>query len=229
MRRLTCFVGLLFVLAAFARADVIVGTNTFIANNVYPFGDSYVGEYQQIYTGAAFAGVETITGLEFASGSASGNTGGSHTVTLTIGLSTTSATVASMSTNYASNLGADKAQVFSGTVTFTPTVNNTFDLSFLFPTAFSYNPGSGNLLLDVNVTSTSGPDVLFDANLDSVISRVFNFKGNGAPTFDEGYGLVTDFVTSSSDARVPEPSSILLLFTGLLPAAYGLRKRIAKA
>jgi hypothetical protein len=126
MRRLTYSIGLLFALAAFARADTIVGTNNDF-KNVFPFGDSYVGEYQQVYTSAAFPGLETITGLKFASGTSAG---ASHTVTLTIGLSTTSATVASMSTNYAANKGADFTQIFSGTVTHTPASNDTFDLIF---------------------------------------------------------------------------------------------------
>jgi hypothetical protein len=216
MRRLTCFVGLLFVLPCFARADIIVGTNNF-AKNVYPFGDSYVGEYQQVYTSAAFPGLETITGLEFASGSASGNTG-SHTVTLTIGLSTTSATVASMSTNYAANKGADFTQIFSGTVTYTPASNDTFDL--IFPTAaFLYNPGLGNLLLDVVVASNSGSQVAFDATIDSVTSRVFNDSGNGAPRFASSHGLVTDFVT------VSEPASVLLLGSVVVLLRTALRHK----
>src|SRR5260370_32966168 len=124
MRRLTCSIGLLFVLAAFARADIIVGTNNDF-NNVYPFGDSYVGEYQQVYTSAAFPGLETITGLKVASGTATG-AAGSHTVTLTTGLSTTSPTVASMSTNYATNKGADFTQVFAATVMYTAAGHNTF-------------------------------------------------------------------------------------------------------
>ncbi len=222
MRRLTCSIGLLFVLAAFARADIIVGTNNDF-NNVYPFGDSYVGEYQQVYTSAAFPGLETITGLKFASGTALG-AGGSHTVTLTIGLSTTSATVASMSTNYATNKGADFTQVFSGTVMYTAAGNNTFDLSF--PTsAFAYNPGLGNLLLDVLVASNSGSLVGFDSNIDSVISRVYNSGGNGAATFASGQGLVTDFVVTPS--RVPEPTSVLLLVSVVALLGTALRRRIA--
>jgi len=219
MRGSMCSLWLPFVLASFARADIIVGTNNAPAN-LFPFNDSYVGEYQQVYTSTAFPGVSTITGLKFAPAS---GFSGSNTVTLTIGLSTTFATVASMSTNYAANKGADFTQVFAGSDTYTATGSDLFDLSFA-TTAFTYNPGLGNLLLDIFETSNSGAFIAFDANQDSVTSRVFNLAGNGMPTFSSGYGLVTDFVTSST---VPEPTSLLLLGSVVALVGTILRRRIA--
>lgn len=197
MRRLTWVIGWLLVVAAFGRADVIVGTiNT--GPNLFPFGTgffTYSGEYQQVYTRRAFPGAVVITGLKFASAA---GYAGTSTILATISLSTTTtASVAKMSTDYAANKGADFTQVFSGTLTYTALGNDTFDLSFP-TTAFTYDPARGNLLLDVVIGSITGATIMFDANSDSVTSRVYNGGGFGAPTFDRGYGLVTDFVTSAS-------------------------------
>jgi hypothetical protein len=217
MRHVASLIALSFLLAALAHADIIVGTNNTNAN-VFPFGDTYLGEYQQVYASTAFPSTETITGIKFASAPVfAGNT---HSVTVTISLSTTSATVASMSTNYSANKGADFAQVFSGPITYLSLGNNTFDLSF--PTLpFSYNPALGNLLMDVVVSSNSGQMVAFDANLDTVTSRVFNLSGNGAPSFDKGHGLVTNFVTA-----VPEPSGVLLFGSAVALLGMSMRRRL---
>jgi uncharacterized repeat protein (TIGR03803 family) len=188
---------------AAAQTSIIVGTNN--NANCAPFSAEYNGEYQQVYTSTAFPGVATITGLKFAFAPDKG----SPTVTLTIGLSTTSATVASMSTDYAANKGADFTQVFSGTVTYTD-VPYTFDLSFA-TLPFTYNPTQGNLLLDVVITSITGPTVCFEANQGSVTSRVFNDPATGLPSFTMGYGLVTDFEISGASSPI---LTTLHAFTG---------------
>lgn len=103
MRLTTNLLCLSFALIGFARADLVIGAKTSL--NVFPFGDNYVGEYQQVLSSTAFASAVDIYGIRFASSSPVA--GSSHTLTVTIGLSTTSASLASLSTNYAANKGAD--------------------------------------------------------------------------------------------------------------------------
>ena len=129
-----------------------VGTNDG-SPNVFPYGSPnfYSGEYQQVYTASAFSGTVSISSIGFATSSG----GVPNTVTFSVGLSTTSATVASMSTNYAANKGHGFTTVFTGSKTFSGGGGGAFD--FVIPiSAFTYNSTKGNLLLDVVVTSSTG-------------------------------------------------------------------------
>jgi hypothetical protein len=145
---------------------------------------------------------------------------------VTIGLSTTSKRIATLSSNYADNESADFTQVFSGTIDYTPLSTNTFDLTFDI-SPFTYDPGAGNLLLDVVInseTGSSGDQILFDANRGALsMARVFNFAGDGAPTVQPEYGLVTQFQTS---VATPEPStlSLFLVASGALALAVCRKK-----
>jgi len=111
--------------------------------------------------------------------------------------------------------------VFSGVQTFTPTPSaGDFDLVFNI-TPFTYNPSNGNLLLDVFINSSSGGLVFFVAGNNSPqTSRVFNLGGNGVPTADM-VGLRTQL---TADA-IPEPTTLLLLGTGLAGVAAKVRKK----
>jgi PEP-CTERM motif-containing protein len=215
-------VGLAAVLAPAASADVIIGaTNT---GNVFPVGSTvYLGEYQQVYAASAFPGPMTIGSVSFASDPNAGNPSTPVSVTFSLSLSTTSAAPNAMSTNYAANRGADFTTVFSGPFTYTPISNGSFD--FVVPTApFNYNPGLGNLLVDINVTSSSTSQVAFNSGTDPATSRVFNFAGTGAPTADSN-GLQTRFGTGAAPSA-PEPSALALAGSGsVLALAVAWRKR----
>ena len=88
----------------------------------------------------------TITDVAFSS--ENGFPGGTRTDNITVSLSTTTASLASPSSNYAANKGTDFTTVFTGPLTFTSLNNNTFDV--VIPIApFTYNPSGGNLLVDV--------------------------------------------------------------------------------
>jgi hypothetical protein len=168
-----------------------------------------------------------ISAIGFAT--SSGYAGQSNTDTFTLGLSTTSATIASLSTNYASNIGPDAKTVFSGTQTITAASNGTFDFLVTLSTPFVYDPTKGNLLLDVNISNSTGPNQLaFETTNDAVTSRIYNSSGTGTPTHDLNYGLVTAFTVGP--VAVPEPSTMVMGLTSVVGAGlFALRRRSAKA
>jgi hypothetical protein len=214
------------VLVQPASADVIIGTND--GNpNIFPYGapsgnnNAYHGEYQQIYTSTVFSGPISISSIAFAT--AVGSV--SITENFTLSLSTTSSTIAAPSSSYAANKGSDFTQVFSGSRTFATLGNGTFD--FVIPiTPFVYDPAKGNLLLDVNISSSTGNVVTFEATSDAVTSRVYNSGGSGTPTINTDYGLVTTF--SSATSSVPEPGifALILIFAS---GVFVFRRRTAKS
>jgi hypothetical protein len=140
-------------------------------------------------------------------------------VDVSLGLSTTDASVDAPSLNFAANRRADFTTVFSGTITYTA-VNGTFDLVFL-TTAFTYNPSQGNLVVDHDIISAStvGGNIPYLGGVGPSspgVSRVYTFGGTqGTTVATDTLTLLTEF----NGVAVPEPSSLAL---GGIAVAIGL-------
>ncbi len=217
MRRVLALFGFVVVMGTCAVADVIVGQPADPGSgNCFPFGCPYDAEYQQVYSSSAFSAPITITGLQLFNTQDKSSATSLPSGTYTIDLSTTSANWNTLSSTFASNVGADNAQVFSGNINQPWSFGDT--LTILFSTPFSYDPGNGNLLMDV-VANGSGGGVYFDTNsTDSTLGRVYCTAGESCSSGSvaPNYGLVTNFLSSTS--AVPEPSSIALVavFAGMM-------------
>jgi hypothetical protein len=118
---------------------------------------------------------------------------GPRSLALRIFASTTSRSVAGLSTTFAENLGADNTLVFSGTLIWAtanlPGPGNTrqFDVVFPFTTPFLYDPAAGNLVLDMQF-SANGEAMRFDSvSGNSVVNRIVNTGSSTATTGAFGF------------------------------------------
>lgn len=209
-------------------ADTIVAPGSLTStegnsNNRFPFFSISAMRYQQVYGASLFAslpvGGVTITGIKFRLEQFESSFS-STLPDIQLDLSTTSAGENTLSTTFASNVGVNDTIVYargalalSGTGGGSP---NPFDVTITFSTPFQYNPGSGNLLLDVRNYGGSGSAQYFDATSVSgdSIGRIYANDVNSATSFSPGSeGLVTMFVYQLTP--VPEPGTLAIAGLGV--------------
>ena len=199
-----------------AQADVLVGTPaTPGIGNCIPFG--CFRNYQQVYSSSLFSGPISIIGLTFFNTQFTPGTIDPATYTIT--LSSGGATVGSLSTTFANNLGPNAQLFFSGSLS--GSAAPSFTIS---GTAFNYNPSSGDLLVQIfknTGTSNAAATVFADSRTGdfSDFERVFNTDGSATGFVQTARGLVTQFDTPPVSA-VPLPAALPLFATGL--AGLGL-------
>ncbi len=189
---------------------------------------------QQVYDSSDFAGLTgpiTITAISFRPFTTPGAFS-SNSVNISDTLIQLSTTAASgeganpLSTTFASNVGGNAKTVYSGALTLTTAASGNapypFDYTINLQTPFTYNPAQGNLLLDLQIPTTatvSGAGFGFatfdtvNTASDGVYSVLDNSNGGATTGTASTAGAITQFTYTSS---VPEPSSVLLAFVGIV-------------
>jgi hypothetical protein len=185
------------------------------------FRQQYV-RFQQIFPSASFPGPLPLSGLAFRPFPSSTRVI-NFSLDMQIDLSITSVTPGTMSTAFAANLGTSSTTVFTGSknVSISGAVNpdgtTPFEFSFPFSSNFAYEPGLGNLLLDLrigaNPSTVNVPtiDVFFDAPY--IPYKLYGTSSQPTGTVDV-FELITQFtvVNTAAPEPVPEPATIGLTF-----------------
>ena len=188
-----------------AHADVIVVPNSLATSdgNFFHDGGAVPVRVMQIYDASQFSAVSgpvLITQLAYRPDTAPGPSG-PRLLTLQIFASTTSRTVAGLSSTFAENIGSDNALIFNGTQTWNtanlPGGGNTKQFDILAPltTPFLYDPGAGNLVLDFQIASAGGVAIRRDAVSGSPTVNFVAAFGSATATSGNvlGFGFVTQF------------------------------------
>lgn len=216
---------ILVVISAFtpaSRAAAQVTVGTFNGQFTLPFGDAGHPRYQQVYASGAFPSPIDIQSLTFfQTNHTIAYTGDFAPVTYSLYLSTTSAAVNGLSDDLDANVTGPE-QFFGSYVLSGPA--NVPVISFASTSPFAYNPATGNLLLDVwmndNIPVGDYGPSYWDADLTGSVSSNARIYTGGSVSHSEG--LVTGFNLPGA-TTTPEPTSLVLIATGLLGLAPAIR------
>ena len=220
------------------RAQVIVVPNALAtddgdSSNTSPSGPTSVRE-MQIYDASQFgalSGPSFLTQFAYRPDTIPGASG-PRSFTLRIYASTTSRSVAGMSTTFAENLGTNNTLVLDGTVTVTtgnlPGPGNTrqFDYVFPFTTPFLYDPAAGNLLLDIQFTADGSSIRLDSVTEDSMLGEVINFSdSNGTTGSPLPSPKVTQFIFEPPPLVMIRASQVELCWNSISNVTYQVQYR----
>lgn len=169
-----------------------------------------------------------ITAIAFRPDTGVGHAFSSTLSSVRIDLSTTSVNAFTLGSVFANNVGANDTVVFNGALSLSssytgpPGGPKDFDIIINLTTPFLYNPGDGNLLLDVR-NFGGGGTTQFDSDTLPSTQRVWSTSVDDPTGTNVGdSGLITQFIYTP----VPEPQVISLVALGLGSMAAGrLRQR----
>jgi hypothetical protein len=113
----------------------------------------------------------------------------------------------------ANNVGPNTDTFFSGTLPAYPAVAGDL-LTFTLATPFVFNPGTGNLLLDVQISGVTNDSTANYAAQNGDFGTDSSRMVNGSAVSTSEWGLVTTFGTQA----VPEPGSLCLCLVGMATA-----------
>ena len=238
-------VGLAFLLAAFLGscvtqelcAQVIVVPNALATNDGNGFGTSTTGpasvRWLHIYDASQFgdlSGPSFLTKFAYRPDRIPGQSG-PRSLTLRIHASTTSRTVAGISTTFTENHGTNKMLVFDGTVNVTtenlPGSGNTRQFDYLYPftTPFLYDAAAGNLVLDFQFEG-DGLAITHDTESGNpAIGRVFNGSSSSATTGAVRASHVTQFTFEPPPLVTLRASQVEVCWNSISNLTYQVQYR----
>ncbi|MEY2410435.1 MAG: acid phosphatase type 7, partial [Verrucomicrobiota bacterium] len=159
-----------------------------------------------------------ITELRFRPDASLGSAFNTTVGNIQVNLSTTPRAPGALSLTYANNTGADDLVVFSGALPLSSQFSGpaggpkNFDIVIPLTTAFLYDPGAGNLLLDVRNFSGSSASPLSGQNSSSdSASRIAG--STASPTAsgaDSGIDALQIVYTTTNPPPRPPPPTVLL-------------------
>ncbi len=227
---------LLLLASGVSRADTTVGSFQSSSTNPFLYNEapSQSIDYQQVYTSSAFTGTTDINSLTFyfdnAADRALSQISGTYTVMWGYAAP---GSVNGLTTNLAGNFMAPPGILGTFTIPVRRPANNNDNNNVAFTLSgfnFDYNPAKGNLLMEIVINNQQV--ILNGANRasqgleadpsGSVTSRAFCMTGMGCSA--DATGLVTTFGTSP--IATPEPSTLVMLGSGILGLASVFRRHI---
>jgi len=239
-------VGFAFLLAAFLgscattelRAQVIVVPNAQATNDGNSQGTTPTGpalvRTMQIHDASQFgtlSGPSFLTQFAWRPDMTLGQSG-PRTVKLRLYASTTSRSVATLSTTFADNIGTNNTLVFNGTLIWTtdndPGPGNTrqFDIVFPLTTPFLYDPAAGNLLLEFQ-QDADGSAITFDRVSGNQFTKQATAPGSTNATVAQFFGdsQVTQFTFEAPPLVTIRASQVEVCWNSVSNLTYQVQYR----